>query len=183
MLCFILELILHALAGSQIYVIGFVPPGEYPLLVDYIVDGGEAQTRSIIASKVNKTLGNQVLFESEVLPTQNHTFTVSVKQTMGRRNYTLDYFQVVGSDIPAQQKSSDGHNLGLILGLAWGISTLLILSLGAFGLYWRLRRRKARENMSGHVGEHGRPRPSKASDYLEEEREGAIGKSSFRFYS
>lgn len=181
MFLLILELISQSLAGSQIYVVGFVPPGEYPLLIDYIIDGGEAQPRSIIASRANKTLGNQVLFESAVLPTQNHTFSISVKGARGGRNYTLDYFQVVGSDKPVQQKTSNWHNLGLILGVAWGISILLIFSLGAFGLYWRRRRRKTREILTGHVGEHGSP--SKALDYLKEECEGAIGESRFRIYS
>lgn len=161
--------------GSKIYVIGFVPPGQSPLHVDYVIDEGEPQSKPMVASKVDETLGNQVLFESDTLAMQDHKIGILFKGTGEDRNYTLDYFQVVGSEKVSLQSSS--HNTSLILGVAWVTSLLLIMSIGAFTLWWRRRRRMGRGDRAGHVGDL--LKPPKSSVYLVEEQEGSFGGSVF----
>ena len=131
--------------GTQVLVMGFMPTGQSPMLIEFVVDGGTPSQNQMVGFSNNVTIGNQVLFKSDPMPAQAHTASILVKQAGNGRNFTLDYLLVVDSD-------SDSHhtNLGAILGVCFGVIAFSLL-FGSAYLWWR-RRLRSRNVEDGDVG-------------------------------
>ena len=130
-------------AGTQVLVMGFMPTGQSPILVEFVVDGGVPTQNRMVGFSNTETIGNQVLFKSDPMPAQSHTASILVKQAGNGRNFTLDYLLVVGSDL-------HHTNLGAILGVCFGVTAFTLL-FGSAYLWWR-RRLRSRNVEDGDVG-------------------------------
>lgn len=137
--------------GTQIIVVGLLPPGNSSVSANYSIDGGPPQTETLESlSGTRSPVGNTTFFTSPNLPFANHTIEISVLGTGQGRNYTLDYFEVIipstlsesENSVPntgATSKSKTGAIVGGVLG------TVVLIFCAAL-LYWlwvcRCRRRR-----------------------------------------
>ena len=137
--------------GTQIYVFGFLPPGEEPVSAGYSIDGGSPQVKSLESSPyVDVLYGNTTLFMSPPLKFGDHNISIVVNETgQNGRNFTLDYFQVIqpegdfsnqtagaGQELATTNSKND---IAAIVGGVVGASISLIIVL--LLILW-MRRRK-----------------------------------------
>lgn len=157
--------------GTQIVVMGLLPPGNSSVSANYSIDGGPPQTGTLESlSGTRSPVGNTTFFTSPNLPFANHTIDIIVLETGHGRNYTLDYFEVITPstlsesensvpDIGATSKSKTGAIVGGVLG-----AVVLIFCVAL--LYWlwvcRCRRRincrepaEIQSEGKDDYGEHG----------------------------
>lgn len=139
--------------GTQIYVIGLLPPGNEPVSANYIIDGGPPQSKQLEASTgVTSFIGNETLFTSAYLPSGSHNITIVVTQTGHGRNYTLDNFYVIqsppshtdASTLPSS--SSKRSDAGAIVGGVLGAFAFFLL----LAILFFLRRRRQLGQSSFH---------------------------------
>lgn len=133
--------------GTQVVVLGLLPPGDGPLSATYSVDGDPP------ISNIQETLtgpslplGNQTFFTSGVLPFGEHVVNVNVTQTGQGRNFTFDYFEVITpsstsspSVIATPGTKKNGTNVGAIVGGVIGGVAFLSMLLLAFIFFWKRR--------------------------------------------
>lgn len=131
--------------GTQILVIGLLPPGNFSVSANYSIDGGIPETHSLVPLfGTDSIVGNTTFFTSAPLPFGSHTIDIVLLEAEQSRNYSIDYLEVITPlTVPAAHGPAaisgdkSGANVSAIVG---GTLGSLSLVLCAALLYW-LRRR------------------------------------------
>ena len=149
------------LQGTQVAVVGEIPPGQSSLVANYSIDDGEPVMKKEPALLGQNPSNITVLFTSDTLAPGAHTLDIGVLQTTVNRSFTLWAFFVKpsGNDSQIEESQGDNHrgihthaNAGAIVGsVIGGLALLLLLTIGIVHRYRRRRSHPGNSEADGSL--------------------------------